>query len=148
MDSSPSSRPHAHAATDIPIKRPPADEEPFDLDRAPPKRQAVEDPLSNGRVPTLRASSEATETQLGSMAPEQLISFIHNMQAVHARQIAELKDQHSLELEELTSLVYNHVTSQITVLESMQGVSLSPSLPSPLPPVSRNQTKSCPSHLC
>lgn len=107
------------------------------MDRLPPKRQAVDDPRSTRHTSILRPSSEDTDAELWNMAPEEMISFIHNMQAVHAGQIAELRNQHAIvshQLDQLRNLLSTHFTSQINAIQSVQGVSLTCSpRPSPNP---------------
>lgn len=117
----------ADVIADVPIKRPPEDDESLDgLHRAPPKRQAVERSFSHGPGTASRASSEATDSHLFDMNPDELISTIHQMQATHARQMAELRDQYTIvsrQLEQLRSLANNHLASQVLAIQSVQHVS-------------------------
>lgn len=126
MDASTTSQ-TADGVAEVSIKRPPEDDESLDgLHRAPPKRQAVERSLSHGPGTASRASSEATDGHLWDMSPAELIATIHQMQATHAQQVAELRDQYTIvsrQLEQLRTLANNHLTSQILAIQSAQHVS-------------------------
>lgn len=125
MNTSMASQP-GRVATDVPIKRPPEDEEPLDaLMTVPSKRQALENPISHAPEPAPRPASTATGNSLGGKSPEELISIIHQMQDVHYQQMAELRSQYAIvscQLDQLKSLTNNHLTSQILAIQSVQRV--------------------------
>lgn len=111
---------------DGPIKRQSEDEEPFDTNRSPSKRQVVEATLSKGQASTLQGPSESTEPQLYPKTQGELISVIHEMKASHAQQVADLKGQYAVvsqQLEQLKNLLNTHLTSQMTAIEYVQSVS-------------------------
>lgn len=114
----------AFAFADVPIKRPPEDEEPFDPSRAPPKRQTMQTPLANGQNGPLNApSSEAVDHQLIGKTPGELITIILSMRSSHDQQITELQNRYdavSHQLEQLTRTLNGHFASQIAALQSVQ----------------------------
>ncbi|KAK2597773.1 hypothetical protein N8I77_012537 [Diaporthe amygdali] len=109
---------------DVPIKRPPEDEEPFDPSRAPPKRQTIAIPATNGQSePSIAPSSEATDHQLMGKTPGELVTIILAMRSSHEQQLAELQNQYSVvsrQLEHLTSSLNGYFASQISALQSVQ----------------------------
>lgn len=117
------------AVADVPIKRPPEDEEPFDPSRAPPKRQTMENPVANGQsAPFITPSSAATDHQLVGKTPGELITIILTMRSSHEQQLAELQNRYaavSRQLEQLTQTLNGHFASQISALQSVQQVGLS-----------------------
>lgn len=125
----------------VPIKRPPEDdeEELYELHMAPNKRQAVEDPayleypaypayLANDKQPaSSRSSSDVTVQGLRDKAPGELVSIILQMQSSHEQVVAELRSRYvivSRQLDKLTNILNNHFTSQLTAIQSVQQVSL------------------------
>lgn len=114
---------------DVPIKRPPEDEEPFDPSRAPPKRQTLAIPATNGQSePSIAHSSEATDHQLMGKTPGELVTIILAMRSSHEQQLADLQNQYSVvsrQLEHLTSSLNGYFASQISALQSVQQVGLS-----------------------
>ncbi|KAG6363613.1 hypothetical protein INS49_008714 [Diaporthe citri] len=112
------------ALADVPIKRPPEDDEPFDPSRAPPKRQAMESPVDNGQsAPFIAPSSAATDHQLVGKTPGELITIILTMRSSHEQQLAELQNRYSAvsrQLEQLTQTLNGHFASQISALQSVQ----------------------------
>lgn len=115
--------------SDVPIKRPPEDEEPFDPSRAPPKRQTMENPVANGQsAPFIAPPSAATDHQLFGKTPGELITIILTMRSSHEQQLAELQNRYaavSRQLEQLTQTLNGHFASQISALQSVQQVGLS-----------------------
>lgn len=115
------------------IKGPPTDEEPFDVDSIPPTQEA---PEPTAAAPSDMASpsrdlSEATATtaepQLWERSTEDLIAMIQNLQASHAQELAELRDQQaalSNQLNQLKSLLDSHFNSQLGAINSLQSVSV------------------------
>lgn len=116
------------AVADVPIKRPPEDEEPFDPRRAPPKRQTIQPPVANGQSNPFNApSSEAIDHQLIGKTPGELITIILSMRSSHEQQISELQNRYeavSRQLEQLTHALNGHFASQIAALQSVQQVGL------------------------
>lgn len=117
------------AVADVPIKRPPEDEEPFDPSRAPPKRQFNETPIANGqRAPSMALPSEATGHELIGKTPGELTTIILSMRSSHEQQLSELQNRYaavSRQLEQLTQTLNGHFASQISALQSVQQVGLS-----------------------
>lgn len=116
------------AVADVPIKRPPEDEEPFDPSRAPPKRQTMHAPVANGQnTPDLATSSETIDNQLIGKTPGELVTIILSMRSSHEQQLAELQNRYaavSRQLENLTHTLNGHFASQISALQSVQQVGL------------------------
>lgn len=113
---------------DVPIKRPPEDDEPFDPSRAPPKRQIMQAPVTNGQsAPSISASNEATDHQLIGKTPGELVTIILSMRSSHEQKLAELHNRYatvSCQLEQLTNILNGHFASQISALQSVQQVGL------------------------
>lgn len=108
----------------VPIKRPPDDEEEFDLQNTP-KRQALED--FHGGLSASRASSEASGYQLLEKSPEDLVALIQEMKASHAREMAEVREQYSIvsrQLEQMRILLNDHFTTQVAAIQKAQKVSV------------------------
>lgn len=116
------------AVADVPIKRPPEDEEPFDPSRAPPKRQNMHPAVANGQNTRNPATtSEAIDHQLIGKTPGELITIILSMRSSHEQQLAELQTRHeavSRQLDHLTHTLNGHFASQISALQSVQQVGL------------------------
>ncbi|POS72255.1 hypothetical protein DHEL01_v209356 [Diaporthe helianthi] len=116
--------PFAAGVADVPIKRPPEDEEPFDPSRAPPKRQTMQPPLANGQNGSFNnPSSGAIDHQLVGKTPGELIRMIQSMRSSHDQQITELQNRYevvSRQLEQLTHILNGHFASQISALQSVQ----------------------------
>lgn len=105
----------------FPAKRPPEDErEEFDLQSATLKRHAIEG--LHGEPTFSRASSEISDK-----SPEELVTVIQEMEATHAREMAEIKNQYanvSYQLEQLMTLLNNHFASHLAVIHDVQKVHL------------------------
>lgn len=113
--------------TDVAIKRPPEDEEPFDLHRSPPKRQAVETTSDYRQAFVSHGPAEASGSQFYGKTPEELISIIHELQVSHAQQVADLRNQYTVvsqQLDQLKGLLNTHLHSQMTAIQYVQNVSL------------------------
>ncbi|KAH8775452.1 transcriptional activator of glycolytic enzymes-domain-containing protein [Diaporthe sp. PMI_573] len=110
---------------DVPIKRPPEDEEPFDPSRASPKRQTMQPPVAaNGQNnPFNNPSTEGMDHRLIGMTPGELITIILSMRSSHEQQVSELQNRYeaaSRQLEQLTHTLNGHFASQIAALQSVQ----------------------------
>lgn len=116
----------AVGVADVPIKRPPEDDEPFDPSRAPQKRQTMQPPFANGQNGSFNApSSEATDNQLVGKTPGELMTIILAMRTAHDQQITELQNRYeavSRQLDQLTHTLSGHFSSQISALQSIQQV--------------------------
>lgn len=114
--------------TDVPIKRPPEDEEPFDPSRAPPKRQTMETSFANGQSALpIAPSSQSIDHQLVGKSPGELVAVILSMRSSHEQQLAELQNRYtavSRQLDQLTQTLNGHFGSQISALQSVQQVGL------------------------
>lgn len=117
------------------VKRPPEDDEPFDLYRTPPKRQAVEPSLRDKAVPELEPSPSLrdqssqvpseSDQSLQSKSTEQLIAIIRDMQAAHAHQVADLETRYSFvstQLDQMKKLLNTYFKSQEQGIHSISRV--------------------------
>lgn len=116
------------AVADVHIKRPPEDEELFDPFRAPPKRQALETPVTNGLSASSTApSSESIDHQLIGKTPGELVTIILSMRASHEQELVKMQNQYAVvrrQLDQLTNILDGHFASQISALQSVQQVRL------------------------
>lgn len=112
------------------IKPPPADEEPFD---ASPQQQAQEptviapSEMASSSRALSEATATATEPQFSEKSADDLIAMIHHLQASHAQELADLRDQQaalSNQLDQMKSLLNSHFTSQLGAIHLLQSVSL------------------------
>lgn len=117
------------------IKRPPEDDESFDLHRTPSKRQALEtaldgvveselDPSLSLREPSLQFFPDPAHPHKDKN-PEQLIAIICNMQAAHAQQVADLEARYSVvsaQLDQMKKLLNSYFKSQEQGMRSVSRV--------------------------
>ncbi|KAI3398367.1 hypothetical protein diail_9459 [Diaporthe ilicicola] len=112
------------SVADVPIKRPPEDEEPFDPSRAPPKRQTLDNPVTNGQsTASIAHSSEAIDHELISKTPGELVTIILSMRSSHEQELVRMENQLASvrrQVEQLTHILDDHFASQISATQSVQ----------------------------
>lgn len=130
---SPSINGPAVNASRVYIKPPPADEEVVDLNRAYHEQRApnpaVTAPSEMAFSPRALSETTATTTEPppGEKSTEDLIAMIHHLQASHARELAELRNQQaalSNQLDQMKSLLSSHFNAQLGAIHLLQNVSL------------------------